>query len=398
MIGIVVSKKLSKEVLMSKSFHARIDLLNKILSHSGYIPNEMVKVAFDTRRINQNTEYNPRRNLQYYVREQPFIADQDTMKITALSKLKMVSDDIKNDFIGEPEWFDTYASDLDHHLTNTFFKSDGKNYDFSPTHIQYLEQLLSDRYRIKLADIVEMPEKHLKAMIIHRDEKLEKSNIYKAGDLSKINKQKVVNIVKEPEPVKREIKTKSASSGIILDLMGSILADEKVLEDLRIESIALDKNISQKKIDLQVVQQDKSKYQEMLMEKVAQEKQALRKLWADHHALQKVITSKKGLEELISINSNYQPDSLKLFANLSNDIKTFTNNMIKERPIYDAINAEKQMTEKLLKDKIELEKKANQEIVLLQEKLNHIANNRTIIRKRIKENIEEINQLKMIEK
>ena len=33
----------------------------------------LTKIAFDTRRIDQENDYNPRQNLQYYHRSEPFI-------------------------------------------------------------------------------------------------------------------------------------------------------------------------------------------------------------------------------------------------------------------------------------------------------------------------------------
>ena len=45
------------------------------------------KVAFDTRRIDQETEYNPRRGLQYYNRSEPFVSEAMGEKLANFSKL-----------------------------------------------------------------------------------------------------------------------------------------------------------------------------------------------------------------------------------------------------------------------------------------------------------------------
>lgn len=48
------------------------------------------KVAFDTRRIDQETEYNPRRGLQNYNRSEAFITEAIAQKVKNFAKLRRV--------------------------------------------------------------------------------------------------------------------------------------------------------------------------------------------------------------------------------------------------------------------------------------------------------------------
>lgn len=366
----------------------------------------LVKQAFDTRRIDQNTQYNPRRNLQYYLREQPFINDADVMKIEALTKLKKVSDTLKDAFMGEPEWFDSYASDLDHTLSRTFFKADGKNFDFSPTHIQYLEQQLEDRYRLKLSDIISMTEQHLQALIIHKDERLEKSSIYKSGDLSKINKQKANKVseggpkIVQPSPLQMSAQSHDQMWNLTQtiftdDLAEAILTDEKKLNKLRLDEISLNNKLAHQKNQLQIIQQEKNQLHQQVLEKYAQEKNILTKLWSDHHALQKVTSGKKSLDGLIAINANYQTDAHKLIAGVSNDINLLTNSMIQNRPIYDRLHNERLSVSKSWQEKIDHEKKASQAVTNLQTQVDQINQEQTIIREKVQNNMRVINKLRI---
>lgn len=437
---------------MKNCIYNRISMLNKIVSHDSNenVDNSQsfVKEAFDTRRINQNTQYNPRRNLQYYVREQPFISDIDNIKVMSLAKLKEVTDSLKEDFNGEPEWFDSYASDLDHILEKTFFKSDGKNFDFSSTHIQYLEQLLQNRYRLKLSDISNSNFEDLKKCIIHKDERLEKSNIYKSGDNSKINKNKLTNII-----------NKDVSHNVSLpDIMQSVSSDEQKLNQFKLEKNAIDDNLNNKKDLLHICKQEKNIHQKIVANKTNEERIILQKLWSDHNAMQKAASEIKNIEEIlenneneifaafntinkeksilneliksatefsysffikdgadqlkvsnqindnlekqkhimskivsmqnkIANNENYKIESVRLINKLSNDIDNFTKNMTANRPIYDSVNFERLELERIFKEKCEEEQNINKELLQLQINANNINSNYSIIENRIKSNL-----------
>lgn len=56
-----------------------------MLLRAQHLSPSLVKQAFDTRRIDQNLEYNPRRNLQYYQRSEAFINDEFDVDPTSIS-------------------------------------------------------------------------------------------------------------------------------------------------------------------------------------------------------------------------------------------------------------------------------------------------------------------------
>lgn len=137
----------------------------------------IIKVAFDTRRINQDTDYNPRRNLQYYHRSEPFISENSSNDIKLLFKLKVAVDNIKEDFVGDPDWFDSYCRILSATVDKTL-RTEQKDMDLSTQQIDYLKELLYLRYRINNNDLESLNEKELRNIILSRDEKLLYKQIY----------------------------------------------------------------------------------------------------------------------------------------------------------------------------------------------------------------------------
>ena len=141
---------------------------------------DMVKVAFDTRRIDKNA-YNPRRGLQNYIRSDKFIPDELSNKIKCLSKLKNVLDDIKKVHISSYEWQDSNArillSSIDNGL-RTIVK-DGDISESQPAlgGINYLEELLFVRYRLGFDNLSQLSENDIKQIILSKDENLSSSGI-----------------------------------------------------------------------------------------------------------------------------------------------------------------------------------------------------------------------------
>jgi hypothetical protein len=148
-----------------------------------------VKVAFDTRRINQYTDLNPRRNLQYYHRSEPFITEDMSDKIRTFFKLKTAVDLIKEEFNSDPDYLDSYCRILSFALDKTL-RVDQKDMDFGSPQMNYLEELLYLRYRLKNDDIKKLNEKDLRNIILDRDEKLLHKQIY-AQYKPKLEKQSV---------------------------------------------------------------------------------------------------------------------------------------------------------------------------------------------------------------
>lgn len=165
----------------------------------------IVKNAFDTRRINQYTDYNPRRNLQYYHRSEPFITKDASNVIKTFFKLKTAVDAIKEDFLGDPDWLDSYCRILSAALDRTL-RVEQKDMDFFQPQMDYLNELLYLRYRLKDDDIEKLNEKEIRNIILDKDEKLLHKQIYSQynnGGLFKTNNSNVV--IKQDNLVERLI-------------------------------------------------------------------------------------------------------------------------------------------------------------------------------------------------
>lgn len=102
---------------------------NKLLElrKRAFTPQKLKKIAFDTRRINQETQINPRRGLQNYNRSESFISIALSKKLQNLNTLKNALNDIKNQYGKEIKWHDSNARVLLSHLekalrsNNSFF-------------------------------------------------------------------------------------------------------------------------------------------------------------------------------------------------------------------------------------------------------------------------------------
>ncbi len=142
------------------------------LSSSGF-----EKKAFDTRRIDQETERNPRGNLQYWNRSQAFIEEADSKKLKTFSKLGKVLDDVRTEFGKEPEWFDSYARQL-YDNVNRILRIKQADLDIFKPQMSYIEQLISMRYHISLDDIDKRAEESIRDTILGKDEALLKRGEY----------------------------------------------------------------------------------------------------------------------------------------------------------------------------------------------------------------------------
>lgn len=137
---------------------------------------QFVKVAFDTRRIDQETTYNPRRGLQNYHRSEPFVSENMLEKIKAFSKLSTVLDQIKSEYGRESEWQDSYVRVLSSavHKGLRTIQADGDYSDAQPSmaSLAYLEELMYVRYRLTADSLMSMGEKELRSAILSKDELL----------------------------------------------------------------------------------------------------------------------------------------------------------------------------------------------------------------------------------
>lgn len=159
-----------------------------------YLKLPIVKQAFDTRRIDQNLEYNPRRNLQYYQRSESFINDETADKVNLFFKIKTATDELREQFIGEPEWLDSYTRILCNAVNQTL-RVDQKDFDYSTAQLDYLSELLYVRYRLGTDDIVGASVPQLKEAFLKKDERLTRRSVfinYKDG-MNKISNKTEIN-------------------------------------------------------------------------------------------------------------------------------------------------------------------------------------------------------------
>lgn len=165
-------------------------------------PKLLKKVAFDTRRINSEVDFIPRRNLQNYHRSEAFLDKSASEKIKNFFKLKTAVDSIKDDFLGDPDWHDSYCRILSAALDRTL-RVEQKDMDFFKPQLDYLEELLYLRYRLRPEDIQRLSEKEIRNLVIDRDEKLLHKTIYSNYNLGGIakNSNQQTAFVKGPDPL-----------------------------------------------------------------------------------------------------------------------------------------------------------------------------------------------------
>lgn len=151
-----------------------------------YLKPSLVKQAFDTRYINQSTDFNPRRNLQYYQRSEQFIDSKISEQIKRFFKIKTAADDIQQEFLGEPDWLDSFTRILCNAVNQTL-RIEQKDFDYSRGQLEYLDELLYVRYRLRSEDIESMSQHELRNIILNKDEKLVRKSIFinYKNDLSK---------------------------------------------------------------------------------------------------------------------------------------------------------------------------------------------------------------------
>jgi hypothetical protein len=147
------------------------------------------KLAFDTRRIDQETEYNPRRGLQNYNRSEAFITEAMSQKIINFSKLRKVLVGLKEVYGKEPEWQDSNARVLLSTLDNGL-RTITKDGDFTESQpgmgsFDYIEQLLHMRYRLGFDNLANMNEEELKRVILGKDEELTHKDSSKVLEITK---------------------------------------------------------------------------------------------------------------------------------------------------------------------------------------------------------------------
>ena len=131
----------------------------------------LTKLAFDTRRVDQEGSRNPRKNLQYWHRTDPFIDEEDEGTLKNFAKLARVLTNLKKKFGTSPEWFESYARQLYDNVHRVLRVKEGDLDIFRPQ-LNYLEQLVFARYRLSMENIQKFSEENLADKIISKDEEL----------------------------------------------------------------------------------------------------------------------------------------------------------------------------------------------------------------------------------
>jgi hypothetical protein len=141
------------------------------------------KLAFDTRRIDQETEYNPRRGLQNYQRSEAFITEALSQKLENFAKLRDVLENLRLEFGREHEWQDSNArvllATLDNGLRTMIKDGDYATTQPAQGSLDYIEELLHVRYRLTFDDLSKLGSNELRRIILSKDEELTRRDINK---------------------------------------------------------------------------------------------------------------------------------------------------------------------------------------------------------------------------
>ena len=147
------------------------------------------KVAFDTRRIDQETEFNPRRGLQNYNRSEAFLSQAMGNKIISLAKLRNALLSLQDKYGHEHEWQDSNArvllSTLDKGLRTIQKDGDYTEAQQGVGSLDYIEELLHVRYRLGFDDLVRLGETDLQKVILSKDEDLIRKDVNRALHITK---------------------------------------------------------------------------------------------------------------------------------------------------------------------------------------------------------------------
>lgn len=156
------------------------------------ISSNIIKLAFDTRRVDQESTYIARRGLQNYNRSENFITEATLNRLKSLKKMKEILELIKSEYGHENSWHDSYCRIL-LDTVNRSLREDQKDGDFTDSQpgvgsFDYIEEMLYVRYRINLSDVVNMKDKDLKKILLNKDTELLNADM---NQLVSINKSDV---------------------------------------------------------------------------------------------------------------------------------------------------------------------------------------------------------------
>lgn len=137
----------------------------------------LIKLAFDTRHIDQEKSRNPRTNLQYWHRAQQFIDENDEKKLKTFARLANLLTNLKKTFGSSPEWFESYSRQL-YDNVHRIIRVKEADLDIFRPQLSYLEQLIYARYRLTMENIEKYSDKQLQDCLLSKDESLIGRNNY----------------------------------------------------------------------------------------------------------------------------------------------------------------------------------------------------------------------------
>ena len=180
----LISRGIENVPARQEAIKLRKNGLAHIISGQGF-----KKIAFDTRRIDQETEYNPRRGLQNYNRSEAFISEAFGQRIKNFAKLRSVLNGLKNVYGKEHEWQDSNARVLLTAIDNGL-RTNINDEDFAINQpgvgsFDYLEELLHVRYRLAHDDLTRMGDQELAKVILSKDEELIQKDVKQSLEITK---------------------------------------------------------------------------------------------------------------------------------------------------------------------------------------------------------------------
>jgi len=165
---------ISKETESSSANKASIGSRRQIFAN--LLGDGIIKNAFDTRRVNQETDYIARRGLKNYSRSEQFIAQGNIEKLQGFQKLRSVLKEIHSQYGRQPGWQDSYCRVLLGTVERALRteQKDGEVTDSQPGvgSIDYLEEMISVRYRLAADTIASMEDENLKTILLAKDPEL----------------------------------------------------------------------------------------------------------------------------------------------------------------------------------------------------------------------------------
>lgn len=146
----------------------------------------LVKLAFDTRRVDQETERNPRTNLQYWHRTDPFIDESDQKKLEIFAKLYKIVNGLKSKLGSQQEWHESYVRQLYDNL-NRILRIKQADLDIFRPQLSYLEQIIFARYRLSMENLEKYADVELEKALLKKDEALTGKHEYLKATEDKVD-------------------------------------------------------------------------------------------------------------------------------------------------------------------------------------------------------------------